>query len=108
MVSALRMVERRCAITKQVRPRISSFIASWILISVRESTFDVASSRISISELERNARAMVISCFCPLDMFTPSSDMTVSYPSGRLSIKLSIRAALAAARTSSKVASSLP
>ena len=38
-------MERRCAITKQVLPCISLSIASWIIISVRESTFEVVLSR---------------------------------------------------------------
>ena len=41
-------VDRRCAITKEVRPAISLSIAFWIRISVRVSTELVASSRISM------------------------------------------------------------
>ena len=64
--------------TKHVLPRISARMADWISSSVRMSTFEVASSRISRCDLRSMARAMVSSCFCPLEMFTPSSVSTVS------------------------------
>ena len=43
-------------------------------------------------------------CFCPPDSFTPSSPIWVRYPFGRLIIKSSICAALAACLTCSSVA----
>jgi hypothetical protein len=42
------------------------------------STELVASSRIRIAGSLRNARAIVISCFSPVEMLLPSSLMTVS------------------------------
>lgn len=54
------------------------------------------------------ARAMVMSCRWPLEMFTPSSESIVLYPSGSRSMYESIRADFAAARTSSIVAFSRP
>ena len=56
--------------TKLVRPRISSSIACWILSSVRVSTLEVASSKMSIGLSAIIARAMVICCFCPCERLT--------------------------------------
>ena len=74
--------DRRWAMTKQVRgpesSRIRRSIADCIRFSVCVSTFDVASSRISMRESSSMARAMVSSCFCPFDMFVPLSERTVS------------------------------
>ena len=64
--------------TKLVRPDRSEVIARWISTSVRVSTELVASSRIRIIGSDRNARAIVISCFSPADRLEPSSSMTVS------------------------------
>ena len=50
--------------------------------SVRVSTELVASSRISSCGRARKARAMVINCFSPALMFTPSSLIRVLYPLG--------------------------
>ena len=76
--SASRIVDSRCAITKLVRPCRSDDIACWISTSVRVSTELVASSRIRIAGSDRNARAIVMSCFSPAERFEPSSSMTVS------------------------------
>ncbi len=76
--SASRMVERRWAMTKAVRPLRSSAIARWMSTSVRVSTELVASSRTRIDGLARKALAMVISCFSPALTPPPSSSMTVS------------------------------
>ena len=78
MRSAFWMVESRWAMTKQVLPFISSRMAAWIWISVRVSTLEVASSRISILASSSMARAMVSSCFCPWEMFMPFSSKMVS------------------------------
>jgi hypothetical protein len=77
-MSAPRIVERRCAMTKLVRFFRSAFIASWMSTSVRVSTELVASSRIKIDGSARNARAIVSSCFSPALMLSPSSLMSVS------------------------------
>ena len=54
------------------------------------------------------ARAMVRSCICPWDTPVVSPESGVSYPWGRVRMKWSQQAALAAATISSRVASSLP
>ena len=72
------MVDSRCAMTKLVRSVRSADIACCTSRSVRVSTDDVASSRMSRSGSDRNARAMVTSCFSPALMLLPSSSMTVS------------------------------
>ena len=77
MLSAERIVDRRWAMTKQVLPFISSRIAAWISCSVRVSTFEVASSRISMFASSSIALAIVISCFCPFEMPEPLSVSTV-------------------------------
>ena len=77
IMSASRMVDRRCAITKLVRPTVSASIAFWISSSVRVSTEEVASSRIRIGASCTIARAMVSSCFWPWESDDLSSS-TVS------------------------------
>ncbi len=72
------MVERRWAITNEVRPSRSAFIAFCTSTSVRVSTLEVASSRISRSGCARKARAIVISCFSPAERVDSSSSTTVS------------------------------
>ena len=78
MLSALRIVDSRCAMTKLVRPWRRRAIACWIRTSVRVSTLLVASSRIRIVGSARKARAIVSNCFCPAEMFEASSLRTVS------------------------------
>src|SRR5579872_5994188 len=58
MVSARRMVDRRWAMTKEVRPRISSARPSWISASLSLSSDEVASSRIRMRGLARMALAL--------------------------------------------------
>lgn len=72
------MVLSRWAITKLVRSVRSAAIAFWSSSSVRVSTELVASSRISRSGSDRNARAIVISWRSPADRLAPSSSMRVS------------------------------
>jgi len=67
------MVERRWAMTKDVRPSVSSSIALWISFSVLVSTELVASSRIRRGAFWTTARAMVSCCLCPTDIFDSSS-----------------------------------
>ncbi len=99
------MVESRWATMKLVFPRIISSKAFWMRISVRVSMLEVASSKISIGGEVSITRAMQSSCFCPWEMLPPSSEMTVSYPWGSRLMKLWAWAALAAAITSSSLAS---
>ena len=94
--------------TKLVRPRMSSSMARWISSSVRVSTFEVASSRMSAGRLARTARAIVTSWRWPWLRFVPSSLMTKSYPPASVWMKWSQRAAFAAASTSASVASGRP
>lgn len=88
MRSAFFIVERRCAMTKLVRPFVRESIALWIKSSVRVSTDEVASLRISIGAFCSMARAIVSSCFCPADM-PALSVRTVSKPSGSARMNLS-------------------
>ena len=76
--SASRIVERRCAITKLVRPFIRLVIARLINISVLVSMLLVASSRIRMAGSARMARAIVSSCFWPCEILEASSFKTVS------------------------------
>lgn len=70
--SALRMVLRRWAMTKDVRPTVSESMASWIFFSVLVSTELVASSRISRGASRTMARAMVSCCRWPAEMLSLS------------------------------------
>src|SRR5699024_2991614 len=60
ILSELMIVLRRWAMTRTVRPSISSSSASWTNRSERESRLAVASSSINISGSFKNARAMPI------------------------------------------------
>jgi len=64
--------------TNEVRSDRSALIAFCTSTSVRVSTEDVASSRISTEGRARNARAIVSSCFSPAETLAPSSSSTVS------------------------------
>ena len=77
-MSASRMVDSRWAMTKLVRPFISSAMAFWIRTSVWTSTLLVASSRIRISGSEAMARAMVMSWRSPWEMFSAPLLSTMS------------------------------
>ncbi|MNV94042.1 hypothetical protein D3C71_1887970 [compost metagenome] len=101
-------MDSRWAITKLVLPFIKVRMADWMCISVRVSMLLVASSRIRMAGSARMARAMVRSWRCPWLRLLPSAASTVLYPLGSLRMKLSALASLAAAMTSSSVASSLP
>src|SRR4051794_21063055 len=68
---ALRMVESRCAITKVVRPFITSSRAALTLASVTASSALVASSRIRIGGALRSARAVDRGCRSPPDSLRP-------------------------------------
>jgi hypothetical protein len=66
------------AIMKVVRPHVSRSSASRITASVRESTDDVGSSRMSSGESRRKARAMATRCRSPPDSVWPRSPSTVA------------------------------
>ena len=78
MISASRIVESLCATIKLVLPFIIVLNACEILISVRVSIEEVASSRISIGGRQSITRVMHRSCFCPWERLPPSSVITVS------------------------------
>ena len=82
MRSTRSMVDRRCAMTIVVRPRISASIAACTWRSDSESSADVASSRIRIGAFLRIARAMARRWRCPPDSRTPFSPTSVSNPCG--------------------------
>lgn len=88
ILSASRIVERRCATMKLVRPFIIVRNAFCIRISVLVSIEEVASSRISIGGRHNMTRVIQRSCFCPCDRLPPSSVISVSYPFDSLRIKL--------------------
>ena len=94
--------------TNTVRPAIRESMPFSMSFSVRVSMEEVASSRISTGGSDTAARAMASSWRSPWLRLPPSPVMTVSYPWGRWRMKVSALASLAAARTSSSVASSLP
>ena len=104
--SALRMVERRCATIKLVRPCIIRSNASWISISVRVSILEVASSSISIGGRQSMTRVIQRSCFSP--WLRLSSFKRVSRPFGRRRINSQLWDILAAWITSSSDASGFP
>ena len=71
MQSASRMVLRRCATTKLVRPRIRSSNAAWTWSSVRVSILLVASSNSKISGSASMTRAMHSSWRWPCESEPP-------------------------------------
>ena len=78
ILSASRMVLRRCAIVITVRPFISRSSASMTSRSDSVSSAAVGSSRIRIGLLRTNARAMPIRCRWPPDSVSPRSPTMVS------------------------------
>ena len=107
-MSAFLIVLSLWAITKLVLPFIRLSMALWILCSVLVSTDDVASSRIITGLSARIALAIVRSCLWPAETLDASSFNSKSYPPGNVLMKWCAWADLAAAITSSSVASSLP
>mmetsp|Transcript_9375 Transcript_9375/g.29254 ORF Transcript_9375/g.29254 Transcript_9375/m.29254 type:complete len:151 (-) Transcript_9375:127-579(-) len=104
------MVLRRCATTTVVRPvPDSAAMLSCTCLSVMLSSDDVASSSKRMGAFLRIARPIATRCFSPPLSRKPRSPTTVSYFWGKRSCTCeSSAAALAAARTSSSLASSLP
>ena len=108
MLSAFLIVDSRCAIAITVRPSFNVSKDLWIAASVSLSTDEVASSRIRISGFFIIALAIEILCLCPPESFCPLSPTIVFSLSGRLLIKSSASASLAAFQTSSFDASKFP
>mmetsp|Transcript_34074 Transcript_34074/g.67857 ORF Transcript_34074/g.67857 Transcript_34074/m.67857 type:complete len:108 (+) Transcript_34074:302-625(+) len=88
ILSALRIVESRCAITIVVRFcfAISSSSAACTMRSLSLSSADVASSSKSTTGLRMMARAIATRCFWPPDNWPPPKPTCVSYLSARLSV----------------------
>mmetsp|Transcript_29542 Transcript_29542/g.35964 ORF Transcript_29542/g.35964 Transcript_29542/m.35964 type:complete len:156 (-) Transcript_29542:552-1019(-) len=108
ILSALRMVPSRWAMTRHVRsfPNLSS--ASWTDFSVTVSRADVASSRMTMGGFLSKHLAMATRCFSPPLNFKPRSPTKVSQPSAILLMKLVNWASRATSSKSSAVASLLP
>ena len=81
ILSRLATVDRRCATTMQVRPRMSFDRASCTSASLSESRALVASSSTSTGQSASSARAMATRWRCPPESFTPRSPVMVSNPS---------------------------
>mmetsp|Transcript_18381 Transcript_18381/g.37296 ORF Transcript_18381/g.37296 Transcript_18381/m.37296 type:complete len:131 (-) Transcript_18381:42-434(-) len=81
------MVERRWAITIEVRPTIRRSSASCTSFSFSESSADVASSRRRILGSLSTARAMAMRWRCPPESITPRSPTRVWYWSGKAAMK---------------------
>mmetsp|Transcript_57234 Transcript_57234/g.135188 ORF Transcript_57234/g.135188 Transcript_57234/m.135188 type:complete len:266 (-) Transcript_57234:2511-3308(-) len=108
MMSALRIVDRRCATTTHVRPTMSRSSASCTSFSLSASSDDVASSSSRIAGFLIIARAIATRCFCPPESWPPLDPTSVSNPSGNSMMKLYALAILAASSTSARVAPALP
>mmetsp|Transcript_24780 Transcript_24780/g.83575 ORF Transcript_24780/g.83575 Transcript_24780/m.83575 type:complete len:230 (+) Transcript_24780:61-750(+) len=111
MLSALRMVDSRCAMTSVVR-RVSATTASSASCTTRSlslSSADVASSSSSTAGLRTMARAIATRCFWPPESFEPPWPTCVAYPSARLLVmKPCALARRAAPSTSASLAPALP
>mmetsp|Transcript_209 Transcript_209/g.280 ORF Transcript_209/g.280 Transcript_209/m.280 type:complete len:87 (-) Transcript_209:2109-2369(-) len=83
-------------------------MACCTLCSLSASSAEVASSRITIGGSFSIARAIATLCFCPPESCIPRSPTRVSIPFGNFEIKSSALAALAASKTRSVVASTVP
>mmetsp|Transcript_31095 Transcript_31095/g.82848 ORF Transcript_31095/g.82848 Transcript_31095/m.82848 type:complete len:109 (+) Transcript_31095:610-936(+) len=108
MLSAARIVERRCAMIRVVRPCINRCKACCTRRSESESNAEVASSKMSRRGSFSNARAMATRCFWPPESEVPASPTSVSKPRGKLLAKSSTNAASAAWATSASVAHGRP
>ena len=75
------MVDKRWAITMEVRFCIRLFKAFCTNISDSESREEVASSKMRIGGFFKIARAMLMRCFCPPESLIPLSPTMVSKPS---------------------------
>ena len=105
---ALRIVDKRCAITNTVLSCIKFSMARWTTASDLLSRADVASSKIKIGAFFKNARAMATRCFCPPDNSIPRSPIWVSRPFFKLPMNPSRHAIFIAVFNCSGVASSFP
>mmetsp|Transcript_74941 Transcript_74941/g.201053 ORF Transcript_74941/g.201053 Transcript_74941/m.201053 type:complete len:139 (-) Transcript_74941:416-832(-) len=102
------MVERRCAITTDVRPTMRRSSASCTSFSFSESSADVASSSSRILGSLSTARAMAMRWRWPPESITPRSPTWALYASGIRITKSWALAILAARCTLAMVAPSEP
>mmetsp|Transcript_33757 Transcript_33757/g.77143 ORF Transcript_33757/g.77143 Transcript_33757/m.77143 type:complete len:241 (+) Transcript_33757:2122-2844(+) len=98
MRSALRTVERRCAMMSVVRPCMHLSRAAWTSASDLASSAEVASSRSRIFGFFATARAIATRCFWPPDSWALVT--SVSNPPGSCVTKLQALATFAAATIS--------
>mmetsp|Transcript_9797 Transcript_9797/g.16269 ORF Transcript_9797/g.16269 Transcript_9797/m.16269 type:complete len:222 (-) Transcript_9797:1812-2477(-) len=110
IVSAWRMVLKRCAIMMVVRFCLVMILSSAFctICSLSLSSAEVASSSSRIDGLRTIARAIATRCFCPPDSCPPRMPTWVSYSFSRVITKACALASLAASSTSELVAPSLP
>mmetsp|Transcript_84427 Transcript_84427/g.123505 ORF Transcript_84427/g.123505 Transcript_84427/m.123505 type:complete len:175 (-) Transcript_84427:654-1178(-) len=110
ILSALRIVDRRCAMTMVVRlcvtRRLSS--AACTMRSLSVSSALVASSSSNTDGFLIMARAIAMRCFCPPDSCPPFSPTSVSKLAGNSWMNPKAFDILAAATTSSLEAPGLP
>ena len=78
ITSARRMVDRRWAMMKEVRPVMTFSMAFWMSCSVTVSTELVASSSTKMRGSASSARAKDSSCFSPVERVLPPSPMSES------------------------------
>jgi len=78
MTAAFMTVERRWAMTKEVRPIISRSRAACTIFSLSVSRAEVASSRMSMGGLPRMALAMPRRCLWPPESLIPRCPISVS------------------------------
>mmetsp|Transcript_1233 Transcript_1233/g.1447 ORF Transcript_1233/g.1447 Transcript_1233/m.1447 type:complete len:125 (-) Transcript_1233:1811-2185(-) len=90
MRSEFLIVDSLCAITSVVLPVPRSPRALWTLLSVLESSADVASSSNTIGGSFNRHRAMATLCFSPPLNFSPLSPTLVSHCSGSPRMKSKI------------------
>mmetsp|Transcript_98607 Transcript_98607/g.147801 ORF Transcript_98607/g.147801 Transcript_98607/m.147801 type:complete len:173 (-) Transcript_98607:1840-2358(-) len=108
MLSALRIVDSRCATTTVVRSCMSPSRADWTSFSLVASSAEVASSRRRMRGFETMARAIAMRCFWPPLSSPPLSPHIRSSPSGLCAMNSIALAWVAAAMISSSVAFSRP
>mmetsp|Transcript_7772 Transcript_7772/g.8988 ORF Transcript_7772/g.8988 Transcript_7772/m.8988 type:complete len:124 (-) Transcript_7772:521-892(-) len=108
MLSAWRIVPRRCAMTRHVLSDPSASRASWTEFSVTVSKALVASSSTTNGGSLSRHLAIAVLCFSPPDNLRPRSPTTVSQPSGKERMNSNIWADLATLSRSSSVPSRFP
>mmetsp|Transcript_59501 Transcript_59501/g.139267 ORF Transcript_59501/g.139267 Transcript_59501/m.139267 type:complete len:143 (+) Transcript_59501:146-574(+) len=80
MTSQPWIVDKRCAMAKEVRPSRAASKAFWTMASLCVSSALVASSRSITGGLRISARQMATRCFCPPESLLPRGPTSVSRP----------------------------